>query len=112
MQEPEPAQEECGGCVLQEFGRFVCSFFSLIAGVMVSAPPSQPAEELIGCQQVENSLKWQKLLNKEIARGEGGREQSLFLTKPYSPVLLSVWEAGRELEGGGMCRQAEAAREE
>lgn len=111
MQEPEPAQEECGACVLQEFGRFVCSFFSLIAGVMVSAPPSQPGEELVGCQQVENSLKWQKLLNKEIASGRG-REQSLFLTKAYSPVLLSVWEAGRELEGGGMGRQSEAAREE
>lgn len=78
---------------------------------MVSAPPSQPGEELVGCQQVENSLKWQKLLNKEIASG-GGREQSLFLTKAYSPVLLSVWEAGRELEGGGMGRQSEAAREE
>lgn len=43
--------------------------------------------------------------------GEGGNEAS-FLTKPYSQVLLSVWEAERELEGGGMGRWAETATEE
>lgn len=81
---------------------------------MISAPSSQPGRELVSCWQVKTSLKRHRLLNKEnsMGGGEGGREGSLFLEKPYSQVLLSVWEAERELGGGGMGRQAETATEE
>lgn len=62
---------------------------------------------------MKTSLKRHRLLNKEIAWG-GEREgmKPFFLAKPYSQVLLSVWEAERELEGGGVGRRAETATEE
>lgn len=91
LQQAELAKDFDG----QEFRVLFFSFFSLIAGVKFSASPSQPGGELVASGKL---CKGQRLLNKDIESGRQ-REWSLFLRKPHSTVLPSVWEAEGNWKG-------------
>lgn len=89
-------------CFLQGWGFGGLFFFSLIIGFMISAFSSQPGQELLACEKLPARAQG------ETSWGRGGLEKGRgWSTKASSQVLLPVWEAERELEGGGMGRQAE-----
>lgn len=104
LQQAELAKDFDG----QEFRVLFFSFFSLIAGVMISASPSQPGGS---GWQVENSLQGAKIVKqRHRIRATEGMKSVSHKTSFYSATVCVGGR--RKLEGGGMGRHVETAAEE